>query len=293
MGKTMRYLVSFIYLWLVCSIYSVEVHGHRGARSKRPENTLAAFRYALAVGTPVLEMDLLVSGDGILVVHHDFHINLDLCRRITKTNPEHSGQEGPAIIDLNVAEIRTFDCGSIRNPKFPEQVLSPGEVIPTFDEVVELVKGEQNSAKVKWNLEMKSKQSSPAYSPEPQLFAQLVIEAITKHEIKENVILQSFDYRTLEAARRLDPFIKISALAGKRSPDPYDTLKKLRPDYISPDFTLVTPKLVKAAHSKAVKVIPWTVNNSQDWKKVLQAKVDGIITDDPEALLKFLQTWTP
>jgi len=89
------------------------VHGHRGCRAVRPENTLAAFRHALAAGVDFLEMDLSVTADDVLVASHDPLINETICR-------------GPAgavpIRSLTYAELRRFDCGSQRHPDHPHQV---------------------------------------------------------------------------------------------------------------------------------------------------------------------------
>ena len=75
-----EFFTFFLFCAVILPTYSIDVHGHRGARARRPENTLAAFRHALLAGAHVLEMDLLVSKDGVLVVHHDPRINLNLCK---------------------------------------------------------------------------------------------------------------------------------------------------------------------------------------------------------------------
>jgi len=285
-----EFFTFFLFCAVILPTYSIDVHGHRGARARRPENTLAAFRHALLAGAHVLEMDLLVSKDGVLVVHHDPRINLNLCKNEKKEMTfTGSPSTGPAIIDLSLAEIKSYDCGSRKNPKFPEQTLFPGERIPTFDEVVALVNSEAPiPGNVRWNIEMKSKAKEPDYSPKPQKFAQMVYETITRHQIQSRTIVQSFDYRTLKAMRAIDPKIRVSALVSKKSPNPYLVLKRLKPDILSVRWDLLTKKLVMIAHSQETEVVPWTVNSKDGWKKMLKLGVDGIITDDPQALVHYL-----
>src|SRR3954466_10829861 len=90
---------------------AVEVHGHRGARAITSENSLPAFEYAWRQGVDVLEMDLGVTKDGNLVVSHDPRISGDLC-----VSADGKSLPAPVLIhDLDFAQVRSYDCGSIRN----------------------------------------------------------------------------------------------------------------------------------------------------------------------------------
>src|SRR3989442_6438062 len=105
------------------------VHGHRGARAMRPENTIPAFEYAIQAGVDVLELDMAVTKDDVLVVSHDPLLNPEICK----------GPGTPrAIRTLTLAELRQWDCGALRNLKFPKQTPVPGARIPTLDEVFAL-----------------------------------------------------------------------------------------------------------------------------------------------------------
>src|SRR3981081_1459618 len=84
------------------------VHGHRGARARRPENTLPAFRYALAAGVDVLELDVAVTKDNIAVVSHDPLVNSTICSGSSLDMP---------IRSLTRAQLREYDCGGKRNPR--------------------------------------------------------------------------------------------------------------------------------------------------------------------------------
>src|SRR5687768_5991782 len=96
---------------------AIKVHGHRGARALRPENTIPAFEYAIAAGVDVLELDLGVTRDNVVVVSHDPYLAPPIC----------SGPRGKAaILESTLAEVKQWDCGSQRNPAFATQVTAPG-----------------------------------------------------------------------------------------------------------------------------------------------------------------------
>src|SRR5438105_3949567 len=90
----------------------IQVHGNRGARAMRPENTVPAFEYAIDAGVDALHIDVAVTKDDVLVISHDPILNSELCR----------GPGGSETIrDLTFAELRKWDCGSLVNPQFPKQ----------------------------------------------------------------------------------------------------------------------------------------------------------------------------
>src|SRR3982750_4196007 len=105
------------------------VHGHRGARARRPENTLPAFEYAIEQGVDVLEMDMAVTKDNVIVISHDPVLRSPVC-----IGPRN---EGP-IHELTVTEVRSWDCGAMSNPKFQDQQPVPHTRMPTLDEAFAL-----------------------------------------------------------------------------------------------------------------------------------------------------------
>src|SRR5271168_3631014 len=123
------------------------VHGHRGARARRPENTLPAFRYAIEQGVDVLELDVAVTKDNVAVVSHDPLINAAICSGPKTGIPIHT---------LTLAELHEYDCGSKQNPSFATQVPVPGTRVPTLDEVFDLGRGTGlNASSVQFNVETK------------------------------------------------------------------------------------------------------------------------------------------
>jgi glycerophosphoryl diester phosphodiesterase len=254
----------------------IEVHGHRGARAIFPENTLPAFEYAIAQGVDVLELDMAVTKDNVVVVSHDPILAAPFC-----TGPK----DGAHIRDLTLAEVRKYDCGARQNPRFTAQQIRPGTRMPTLDEVFALA----SKGTFRFNIETKITPTEPTLTPSPEEFAKLVLAVIRKHKLESRVILQSFDFRTLHAMKRLAPEIKLAALY-EGTPRPFvEIAKEAGAPIISPNYSLVTAEQVRAAHAAGIQVIPWTPNTVPEWDALIQAGVDAIITDDPASLIAHLR----
>jgi glycerophosphoryl diester phosphodiesterase len=253
------------------------VHGHRGARAIYPENTIPAFEYAIKAGADVLEMDVAVTKDGVLVISHDPHLNPEICR---------GPQPNALIRTLTLEQVRQYDCGVLKNPRFEKQQPVPGTRIPTLDEVLAL----SSQGSFEYNIETKSFPEHPDYTPAPEVFAKLMLDEIRKHKLEARAIVQSFDFRTLKAMKALAPEIRLSALYEGKPRDFVEIAREAGgAQIISPDFQLVTRDQVKAAHAAKVQVVPWTANTPADWDKLIDAGVDAIISDDPAALLAYLR----
>jgi glycerophosphoryl diester phosphodiesterase len=254
----------------------MRVHGHRGARALRPENTLPALEYAIQAGADALEMDVAVSKDNVLVISHDPHINPEICQ---------GPHPGVAIRQLTLSELREYDCGALKNSAFPKQQPVPGTPIPTLDEVLRL--SDHNN--IQFNIEIKSFPDQPDLTPPPDTFAALLLEVIRKHNLETRSIVQSFDFRILREMQLLAPEIRRSALWEGAARPFVDIAREARAGIIAPDFVLVTPQQVRAAHAAKLEVAPWTANTREDWRGLIDAGVDAIITDDPSALIAYLK----
>lgn len=252
------------------------VHGHRGARARRPENTLPAFRYAIEQGVDVLELDVAVTKDDIAVVSHDPLLNAAIC-----TGPV----TGIAIRTLTLQQLRAYDCGAKQNPRFPLQVPVPGTRIPTLHEVFALGLGNA----VQFNVETKIFADKPELTPAPEPFARLIFDAVRRHGLEKRVILQSFDPRTLQAMKQMNPAVPRAALFDTQR-DWVATAREFDATLLSPEFHLVSPELVVQAHAAGLQVVPWTANQPSEWATLAAAGADAIISDDPAALIAWLKT---
>jgi glycerophosphoryl diester phosphodiesterase len=272
----MRPIVAISLFAVSAFAQNIAVHGHRGARAMRPENTLPAFEYAIAQGVDALELDMAVTKDGILVVSHDPELRAPVC-----TGP----RDRVAIHELTLAELKQWDCGAKQNPLFATQQTVPGTRMPTLDEVFALAP----KGKFLFNIETKILLQRPELSVPPDEFAKLVLAAIRKHHLESRVVLQSFDFRTLHAMKKIAPEIRLSALYSGPARSFVEIGREAGAQIVSPEYKLVTPEQVKAAHAAGLEVLPWTPNKAEDWARLADAGVNGIISDDPAALIAFLK----
>jgi glycerophosphoryl diester phosphodiesterase len=224
------------------------VHGHRGARARFPENTIPGFEYAIAQGVDAIEMDLAVTRDDVIVISHDPVL-----------------ASGAAIRQLRFEEAHAL--------------------LPSLDDVFQL----SSRSEFDFNLEIKSFPEHPEYSPAPGEFSRMVLEKIRAYRLEKRAIVQSFDFRTLTAMRELAPEIRLGALMENDSRDfPAASAAAANAEIVAPHFPLVTTQKVAEAHRAGLQVIVWTVNEPLDWNALIDAGVDGIITDDPAALIAYL-----
>lgn len=272
---------------------NIEVQGHRGARTVRPENTLSAFKYALENKIEVLEMDLQYTKDHILVLGHDEILNRDICldpqgKKITTD---------VSVNNLTLAELQKYDCGTLINPRFPKQVASPKEKMPSFEEVLKLVNSYEKSQNTKYKLNVEIKVPNEYVKSNTTRMVTQLIAAVKKHKIYDRTVLQSFDIEVIDIARAKDAKIKTSFLIEEKMDTilqklnlktTSDLIKKYKFNILSPNYKLITKTQVKDLQAQGIQVIPWTANEPQVWKSLLDMEVDGIITDDPVALKDYL-----
>ena len=269
--------VSFLFFSaMLVAAPKILVHGHRGARAMRPENTIPAFEYAIQAGVDVLELDMAVTKDNVVVVSHDPYLEPPVC----------SGSQPKATIhELTLAQVREWDCGKVKNPGFAKQTPVAGTRMPTLDEVFALAP----RGKFQFNIETKIFADHPELTPSPEDFCKLVLAMIRKHHLEDRVMLQSFDFRTLQAMKKLAPEIALVALWERGDRDFVSIAQEAGAKIVSPHYRLVTPEKVKAAHAAGLQVVPWTANTPADWDKLVAAQVDAIISDDPAELIAYLK----
>jgi glycerophosphoryl diester phosphodiesterase len=242
----------------------------------RPENTLPGFEYAIRSGVDALELDVAVTRDDVVVVSHDPKMNRSIC----------SSPDPPrAIRELTLAELQRWDCGALRNPRFPKQTPIPGARVPTLDQVLDLA----DRGDFLFNIEIKSFPERPRLAPPPQRFAELVYQAIRRHNLERRAMVQSFDFRVLHAIERLAPEIRRGALYVGPPKSFVAMAHQAGAGIVAPYHALASARQVQAAHAAGLQVVVWTANRPRDWRRLLAAQVDAIITDNPEALLAYLK----
>ena len=270
-----------------------DLQGHRGFRGLMPENTIEGFLMALDSGVTTLEMDVVVTSDGKVVVSHEPYISPEIC-----LTPE--GQEIPAdsgrninIYKMTYDQVKLYDCGSKVNKRFPQQAkfITRKPLLTDVIRNVERYIKDYTNYEVDYNIELKSSESGDdVYHPAPEEFSTLVYETIDEFLPMQRVVIQSFDFRILKVWNDRYPDIRLAALVSNRkSIDTNLANLGFKPDIYSPYFQLMSKSKVKNVQKRGIKVIPWTVNDENDLKKVLSWEVDGIITDYPNVLRRLIQ----
>ncbi|MBC8346199.1 MAG: hypothetical protein ISR82_06430 [Candidatus Marinimicrobia bacterium] len=319
--QTIPILLILSLLTTSCEVQSLDVQGHRGARGLRPENMLSGFEYAMDLNVTTIELDVAVTRDRHVVVTHNPYVHIKLClnKDGSSIRPDTLGL-GPFIRDLTLAEVLTYDCGSL-NPdpsRFsePPRINIPGERMPTLIDLFDLIR--EKGSQVNLNIEMKIDPRYDITIPEHE-FVKTVVDVVQKSGMKNRINLQSFNWRTLEIAKNIDPEIKTAGLLGENSfksisdsvPSPWlnginfedaggsalDILNEAKSfiDIFSPAWRLVVPgdslylnSTVQEIQNAGFPVIPWTVNQQKEMATLIDLGVDGIITDYPDSLIFLL-----
>ena len=269
--------------------YAFDLQGHRGARGLAPENSLPAFEKALSLGVNTLELDVVISKDNQVVVSHEPWMNHQICLTPEGKSINAEKEKELNLYQMDYQQIKKYDCGSKAYSDFPDQE-KQATYKPKLIEVIKLVQSfnQQQNETVHLNIEIKSlPEGDKVFHPLPKEFVDLVVDVLETSKFpKENYNLQSFDFRILKKIHQNYPDIHLAALVYQS--DMEASLNKLgfEPDIYSPYFPLINPELVKTAHQKNMKMIPWTVNTRESMLYLLELGVDGIITDYPDLAMK-------
>lgn len=295
-----------------------DLQAHRGGVALTAEGTLPAFARGLDAGVSTLEMDVQVTADGRDVITHDRRTSTRTCR---DTAPAFPGDPafpyvGKLVRELTFAQVRTLDCGSVRQPRWPAQRLAPGAPMPTLEEVAHLV--HDRHAPVRFDVETKVEAAAPTETAPREAFVTRVVDEVHRLGIADRTTVESFDWGSLREVHARDPGLATEALVepgfldvGRPGASPWlggvdaddvggDPVRAalalgigvsvLAPVHGDPQdggvttpgyrpFT--TPAMVAEAHTAGMRVVAWTVDDAPTVRALLDAGVDGLITDDP------------
>jgi len=268
------------------------LQGHRGARALFPENTLGGFQATIAMGIRTVELDVGVTRDGAVVVHHDPALNPDVAR-------DRSGAwlpaPGPLLRELTLAQLGEYDIGRLRPGsdtarRFPQQAAQDGARVPTLDQVLAL------SADTAWNIELKLVPTSPEWTVPAEEMVERVLHVAGAAGALDRITVQSFDWRAPRHVRRIRPGVARGwlttalTLAGALwtgrevagADDAPDAIAAEGGGTWTPLHTELTESRLGRAHSLGLLVVPWTVNDPADMRRLIGWGVDGLITDWPD-----------
>ena len=271
-----------------------DLQGHRGARGLAPENTIPAFRRALEIGVTTLEMDVVIGGDGRVVVSHEPWMNPKICSLPSGAPVPPDAAKEHALYHMPYAEIEQYDCGRRQHPDFPRQATQPAAK-PRLRDVIgraESYVAEHDRPPVFYNIEIKSRpEGDETFHPRPETFARRVLGVVREGGVAARTTIQSFDERALRATQQLrddeppETAVRLALLVvdgtAARLPEQLDELG-FTPDLYSPAHASVDEALVHAAHKRGLQVVPWTVNKREQMHRLLRLGVDGLITDHPD-----------
>lgn len=276
----------------------LDIQGHRGARARVVESTIESFVAAFDAGATGVELDVRLTADGHVVVWHDPRLEAEKC------SSTRDDLIGARVDELTLDQLRTVDVGSRTSAAFPLQRPAAGAGIPTLSEL--LAVGRDRAPDIWWTIELKLDPTEPGVDRTRALLLDGVLAAVAAAGTGPRTLVHSFDWAALELAQQLAPELHRSALAvtgvtyTEGSPwlggvdwrDHRDDLAgaaaAVGAHVVAPHHDSVDAELVARAHELGLGVLPWTVNDPDDLRRVVAAGVDGLITDDPELALSVL-----
>lgn len=256
-----------------------EIVAHKGASGMAPENTLAAFQKALDLEVDQIEMDVRLTKDNKIVVFHD--ATLERTMRDSLDNPIKGN-----LHDYTLAELKQYNVGMWFDPK--DSVLA-NQKIPTLKEALDLIDG-----KCKVLVEIKH-MDHPNYHN----FAEKLVDLIHREDGVDWIILQSYERDYLEEVHEADSLVKTKAILVGEDSTPFlafyiETRMHMggrakegdRLTALNPEWTTLSPRRVFRMHARGYKVYAYPVNERENMIKMLNAGVDGIITDYPNRAIE-------
>ena len=266
---------------------SFDKQGHRGCRGLMPENTIPAMVNAVGMWVTTLEMDVCISKDKKVFLSHEPFFNHEITTKPDGSFIEEKDERTFNMYKMNYADIIKYDVGMKPHPRFPDQQKMK-VVKPLLSDVFAAVKEFMMSARRPYplfNIETKSLPAGDGiYHPKPAEFVELLMAVIKENQMEEFVIIQSFDFRTLQYLHQHYPKIKTAMLIEADNKSSFRKQIKdigFTPTIYSPESSLVIADLVKDCHDLNMKIIPWTVNDKKEIERFKKMGVDGIITDYP------------
>ena len=242
------------------------VIAHRGASAYYPENTMAAFRGAVEMNAEMIELDIMMSKDGVPVAFHDAKLNA------------HTNGKGK-LADYTLKELKELDAGSWFDERFAR------EQIPTLEEVLAFADG-----KIALNIEIKTEAvTNELYGG----VEEKSIELVKKYGMEEHVIFSSFDYRAVSHLKELDPEMSTALLYEKRQSGkktPSDLVKQYKADAFNCSYRQLNKKRMSDLLAHNIPVFVYTVDQEARMRKLLDMGVSGIFTNKPDVLWGVLET---
>jgi len=302
----------------------LDVQAHRGGMALMPENTIPTMLNAVNLGAKTLELDVVISKDGKVVVSHDAYMSSVFMKKPNGAEITKEEEKELSLFKMTYDSIRRFDAGTKIHARYPEQKKMKVNK-PLLSELIDSVENYVKINKLKpvyYNIETKSNlQGDGIYNPAPEVFVKTLMGVIDSKNITNRLTIQSFDMRTLQVLNQVAPKVKLSLLSSGKMNVSEEELKKyglsakeiaaylkqkaenkasfddeltalgFLPAIYSPYYSGVNAELVKKVHDKKMQIVPWTVNKEEDMVALRKLGVDGIISDYPDILIKLFGSY--
>jgi glycerophosphoryl diester phosphodiesterase len=245
-------------------LYNVQVIAHRGFSGIAPENTMTAFKKAIEIGADMIELDVMLSKDGELVVIHDKTVN-----RTTNGKGK--------VSELSLSDLKKLDAGSWFKKHFS------GEKIPTLEEVFDLAHG-----KIQLNIEIKK----DAYNPYRKKggVEEKTVKLIEKYNMSSGVLVSSFNPLIIQRIKEFSPEVATAILYRYRiNRSLVKGFNNLNVNAVNPGKRFFNKKATQEVHKSDLKINIYTINQKREMKKFIKMGVDGIITNYPDRVFEVLE----
>ena len=296
-----------------------DVQAHRGGMALLPENTIPAMLNAVKLGSKTLELDVVISQDGKVVVSHDPYMSAAFMSKPDGSEVLKSEEKNLSIYQMPYDTVKSYSSGLMPHPMFPNQQKLKTHK-PLLSDLIDSVETYVKKNKLKpvfYNIETKSSPMGDGkYNPSPEVFVEKLMNVVNQKNIQSRLIIQSFDVRTLKILHQRSPKIKLSLLVqgkmnlteeqlrnyGLTEKEVADYFKQMNakkggmeeelanlgfvPDIYSPYFSGVDEQMVQKAHQKKMLILPWTVDKEEDMISLAKMGVDGIITNSPDIMIR-------
>lgn len=240
---------------------------HRGASAYFPENTIIAFKGAIAMKAPMIELDVMLSKDKVPVVFHDAALDV------------HTNGRG-LVSSFLLKELKKLDAGSWFGPEFS------GELIPTLAEVLAFTAG-----KVALNIEIKTEAVTDELRGGIE---EKCLELVKEYEMQNHVLFSSFDYRAIVHLKKLSPAMPVALLYEKSQSDkkmPHELVRQYKADAFNCSYRQFTKKRMADLKKYQIPTFVYTVDKESRMRKLLDAGVTGIFTNKPDLLNRLIKRY--
>ncbi len=288
----------------------IRVVGHRGARGVLPENSMIGFDFSLSIGVPLLEFDVVLTADDVPVITHNHRLHASSFR---DTNGLFLSGEEPKVSSLTFEQIQQFDIGrldghSAYGQRFPDQAQLDGVRVPRLIDLLDLV-AEQKYGDAYLMLELKSDPDLAHDALYRENFVKRVLQEVRAKGLSTRAVLHSFDWNLLEECQRQAPDMPSSYLTQLPENEDdvgEDSSKAVCPDFRGrrdeipllvkqaggslwcPYYADVTAENVALAKELGLCVAVWTVNEHEEISRMIDLRVDAIVSDYPGRVQRHL-----